>query len=294
MAKEKKQKKSSKAPKKVVKISKPNIKIATPKIKIAKPNIKFSKLNIKEMLSNKVFKTFLYVLGGIVVFILVDLFVQYLNNGYSIAVINGSRISRAKFHKELETMYGATIASQMVDEKIITLEAKKAGLEATDEEIDSQLQDIIASVGGQEAYEAALTANNLTEQQLKDDIKLDILAREILEPTIKYTEEDVKAFFEQYSSAMFPNESATLEEGEKLDYELYKEEVKTYYIRQQVENEKYTWLESLRNEYSIQDNSVSQPKYGILSATINIFKNILEDANSNEPEETEETEEVTE
>lgn len=289
MAKEKKQKKSSKAPKKVIKINKPKIKISTPKIKISKPNIKFSKLDFKSLFSNKVFKVFLYVLAGIVVFILVDLFVQYLNNGYSVAVVNGSRISKTRYHKELESMYGATIASQLIDERLITLEAKKAGIEATEEEINSQLDDIIQSVGGQEAYEAALSANNLTEQQLKDDIKLDILAREILEPTIEYTDDDVKAFFEQYSSAMFPNETAALEEGEKLDYELYKDQVKTYYIRQQVENEKYTWLESLKSEYSIQDNSVSQPKYGVLTATINIFKNILEDANSNEVETTEET-----
>ena len=280
MAKSKKQSKPSKAPKK-------SIKIKVPSIKISKPKIKFSKPNLKSLVSSKVFKPLLYVLGGIAVFILVDLFVQYLNNGYSIAVIDGARISRTKYHKELEEMYGPTIASQLIDDKIITLEAKKAGITATDEEIDAQLQDIIEGVGGQEAYEAALSANNITEQQLKDDIKLDILSREILEPTIEYTDDDVKAFFEQYSSAMFPNESAALEDGEKLDYELYKDQVETYYIRQQVENTKYTWLESLRSEYSIQDNSVSQPKYGILSATINIFKNILQDANSNEIEVTE-------
>ncbi len=78
MAKEKNQSKSSKAPKKV--------------FKIKKPKIKFSKPDFKNLFSNKMFKIFLYVLGGIIVFILVDLFVQYLNNGYSIAVIDGSRI----------------------------------------------------------------------------------------------------------------------------------------------------------------------------------------------------------
>lgn len=282
MAKQKKQKKSPKAQENVIKIKKPKIKIVTPKIKIAKPNIKFTKPNFKSFFSSKVFKTILYVLAGIVVFILVDLFVQYLNNGYSVAVINGSRISKARYYRELEATYGSTVASQLIDEKLITLEAKKAGVQATDEEINTQLDEIIKSVGGQEAYESALTANNITEKQLKDDIRLDILAREILEPTIKYTDDDVKAFFEQYSSAMFPTESAALEEGEKLDYELYKDQVKNYYIRQQVENEKYKWLESLKSEYSIQDNSVSKPKYGVLKATINIFKNLFEEANSNE------------
>jgi len=277
MAKAKKQSKSSKAPKKTIKIKKPNI-------KFVKPKIKFSKLDFKSLITNKAFRVFLYVLSAIVVFILVDLFVQYLNNGYSVAVVNGSRISKSKYHKELEAMYGPTIASQLIDEKLITLEAKNADVTASDEEIQAQLDDIIESIGGQEAYEAALLANNITEEQLRDDIRLDILAREILEPTIEYTDDDIKAFFEQYSSAMFPNETAALEEGEMLDYELYKDEVKTYFIRQQVENEKYTWLESLKSEYSIQDNSTSKPKYGVLSATINIFRNILEEANSNKTE----------
>ena len=273
----KKQSKPSKAPKKTIKIKKLNI-------KFVKPKIKFSKLDLKNLIVNKTFRVFLYVLSAIIVFILIDLFVQYLNNGYSVAVVNGSRISKSKYHKELETMYGPTIASQLIDEKLITLEAKKSGVTATPEKIQAQLDDIIESVGGQEAYEAALLANNISETQLRDDIRLDILAREILEPTIEYTDDDIKAFFDQYSSAMFPNETAALEEGEKLDYELYKDDVKTYFIRQQVENVKYTWLESLKSEYIIQNNSISKPKYGVLSATINIFKNILEDANSNEIE----------
>lgn len=179
MAKQKKQKKSPKTQENVIKIKKPKIKIVTPKIKFAKPNINFKKPNFKNMVSSKIFKTILYVLAGIVVFILVDLFVQYLNNGYSVAVINGNRISKAKYHKELEATYGPTVASQLIDDTLIKLEAKKAGVEATDEEINAQLNEIIKSVGGQEAYESALAANNITENQLKDDIKLDILAKDI-------------------------------------------------------------------------------------------------------------------
>lgn len=281
----KKQSKSSKAPKNTVTIKKPVI-------KFKKPKIKFSKPNFKNLMASKAFKTVLMVLAGIVLFILVDLFVQYLNNGYSVAVVNGSRISKAEYHSRLESAYGSTIASQLIDEKLIKIEAKKADVTASDEEIQEKLDEIIASIGGQEAYEAALTANNITEGELKDQIELDVLSRKIIEPTLEYTEDDVKAFFEQYSSAIYPNESAALEEGEKLDYELYKDGVEDIYIQQEVENQKYTWLQSLYTEYKIQDNSKSQPKYGVLSATINIFKNILEDANTNEVEETEETEEV--
>ncbi len=269
-----------------IKIKKKDTSPKAPKktIKIKKPNIKFSKPNFKKIIASKGFKTFVIVLGAIAVFILVDLFVQYLNNGYSVAVVNGTRISTNEYHKRLESSYGPTIASQLIDETLIELEAKKAGYTISKEEIDVRLNEIIESIGGDEAYQAALAANNITESDLITQLKLDLLARKIIEPTLEYTEDDVKAFFDQYSKVIFPNESEVLEEGEKLDYELYKEKTLDIYIQQQVENGKYTWLESLRSDYKIQDNSTAKPTYGILSATINIFKNILNEANSNETE----------
>ena len=67
-----------------------------------------------------------------------------------------------------------------------------------------------------------------------------------------------------------------------LDYELYRDDVEEIYIQQEVENAKYAWLEGLYSGYNIQDNSVSKPKYGVLSATINIVTNLLDQANTND------------
>ena len=272
--------KSSKAPKKTITIKKPKIKIGKPKIKIEKPDF-------KKMVSKKTTKTLMLVLAGIILFILIDLFVQYLNNGYSVAVVDGSRITTKEYHKRLENSYGQTIAEQLIEEKLIEMEASKQGVEVTEEEIEEQLQEVIDNIGGEEAYETALIQNNITEEDLKYQIKLDQLAVSVLKPTLEYTEDDVKAFFEQYSSVLYPNETSALEEGEKLDYEEFKEGVEEIFIRQEVDNSRSTWLERLRGEYKIQNNSASKPKYGVLSATINIVKNIFNEANSNEIEVTE-------
>ena len=269
----KKKDKSSKAPKKTISIKKPNIKIEKP--------------NFKKIFSEKTIKTLLFVLAGVVIFILIDLFVQYLNNGYSIAVVDGSRISTNEYHKRLENSYGQTISEQLIEEKLIQLEATKEGVEVTEEEIDNQLNEIIKNIGGEEAYTTALIQNNIKEEDLKFQIELDQLVVSILKPTLEYTDDDVKAFFEQYSSVLYPNETEALEEGAKLDYEQYKEEVEDIYIRQEVENARSSWLEGLRSEYKIQNNANEKPKYGVLSATINIVKNIFNEANENEIEVTE-------
>lgn len=279
MAKVKVKKSSKKAPKKTITIKKPEIKLS--KIKVTKPD--FKKLKEK-----KSFQIVGIVLAGIVVFILVDFLFQYLNNGYSIAVVDGVRIPRRTFYERLEKQYGESMAQQLIDEELIKIEAEKNDITVEEEEIQTQLDEIISSIGGEEAYTAALISNNITEKELKEQIEIDVILKKLIEPTLEYTEDDVKGFFEQYSSAIYPNETAALEEGEKLDYEMFKEGVEDIYVRQQVENERYSWLEGLYNEYKIQNNTVSQPKYGVLSATINIFSNLFEEANTNE----EATEEV--
>lgn len=260
------------------------ITIKKPQIKLSK--IKFKKTDFKSLLTNKSFKVFLMVLVGVLAFGLVDFFFQYLNNDYSVAVVDGSRISTSEYHNRLEKQYGQTVAQSLIDEKLINLEAEKANIEVTEDEIKGKLDEIIESVGGQDAYDSALVANNITEEELKDQIKLDLISTKILTPTLEYTDDDVKAFFEQYSASIFPTETATLEEGEKLDFELYKDQVEEIYIQQQVQNEQYTWLSSLYSEYNIQNNSEAKPKYGFFTATVNIITNLLDQANSNETEET--------
>lgn len=264
--------------------------VKVPTVKIKKPNVKFQKPNVKTISSSKGFKTFLTVLGAVAVFILVDLFVQYLNNGYSVAVVEGSRIQRSDYIKALESGYGATVVDQLIDEKIIKMEAEKAGVEATDEEINAQLNIIIESVGGEDGYQTVLAQNNINEEDLKNQIKLNILANKVLGPTFEYTEDDLKTFFNQYSSQLFPIETEALEEGEKLDYEQYKDQVKQRYIEQKVYENESAWLSDLRNSYKIQNNVTNKPKYGVLSATINIVRNLFNETNTNEIDDTQTTE----
>lgn len=254
-------------------------------ITIKKPQIKLKKPDFKSIFNSKSFKIFSMALVGVLAFGIVDFFFQYLNNDYSVAVVEGTRISTNEYHNRLEKQYGQTIAQSLIDERLIKLEAMKNNVEVTDDEIQVKLDEIIKSVGGQDAYESALLANNITEQELKEQIRLDLISNKILAPTLEYTQDDLMAFFEQYSASIFPQETAALEEGEKLDFELYKDQVEDIYIQQQVQNEQYTWLASLSSEYNIQNNAEIKPKYGFFTATVNIITNLLDQANSNDTKE---------
>ena len=216
---------------------------------------------------------------------LVDLSVQYINNDYSVAVVNGSRITKSQWHNRLAATYGPGVASQLIEEKIIMLEAKKEGVSVGDDEIKEEIDKIIESIGGDEMFEAALKANNITLKDLEGQIKIDLLATKILTPTLEYEDEDVKDFFDQYSDVIFPTETAALEDGEKLDFDTFREETEEVFIQQEVQIQKSSWLSEKKAEYSVQDNSTDKPKYGFLTITTNIINNLLENLGSKEVEE---------
>ncbi len=216
---------------------------------------------------------------------LVDLSVQYINNDYSVAVVNGSRITKSQWHNRLAATYGPGVASQLIEEKIIMLEAKKEGVSVGDDEIKEEIDKIIESIGGDEMFEAALKANNITLKDLEGQIKIDLLATKILTPTLEYEDEDVKDFFDQYSDVIFTTETAALEDGEKLDFDTFREETEEVFIQQEVQIQKSSWLSEKKAEYSVQDNSTDKPKYGFLTITTNIINNLLENLGSKEVEE---------
>lgn len=269
----------------MAKSKKSTSKKTAPKKKSAKKvnlkEVKLPKIEVKDNL-----KPFVKILSIVVLIIgslaLIDLAVQYLNNDYSVAVVNGTRISKSVWHDRLEKAYGSSVASQLVEDQIIKSEAKKADVSVSKEDIDVEIEKIIESIGGQEMFDSALEANNITLGELRDQIEIDLLSTAILSPTLEYTEDDVKEFFNQYSDVVFPEDTAALEEGEKLDFEKFKDETEEIYIQQQVQIERNNWLNEKYSEYKIQDNSTGKPKYGFLTITTNIVNNLLERIGENE------------
>lgn len=248
--------------------------------KITPKKVDLKKVKLPKVKGTEGLQPALKVVGIVVLIIaslaLIDLGVQYLNNDYSVAVVNGNRITKREWDDRLEAAYGPSVASQLIDEEIITMEAKEAGVTVTEEAVDTEVDLIIESIGGQESFDMALAANNISLEELRDQIRMDLLATELLAPNLEYTEDDVKAFFDQYSDIIFPEETSGLEEGELLAFEDYKDRTEEVYLQQEVQNYKATWLAEKRAEYKIQDNSTGKPAYGFLTITTNIINNLLD------------------
>lgn len=255
-------------------------------ISIKLPDFKNIWKSVKKSNWEPVLKTLgltLIILGS---FIGVDLLIQYLNNDYSIAVVNGERVSRREYYKLLDQAYGESISETLIEYSLIRQEADVQGITLSEEELEAELQETIDYVGGDEAFEELLIANDITREDVLDQIELSLLTAKVLTPTLEYTEEEIKEFFDEYSDLIFPDEAGALEEGELLDYDQYKDETEEIFVNQKVEEGKASWLAELKAVAKIQNNATEKPEYGLLTVTRNIVSNLIDGMNS--------TEEVTE
>lgn len=273
MARTKKIVSKKKTAPKVERKTAPKKKVVARKKSVSLKDSLLKKLNSNPLLG-AIIKIVVIVVGIILIIMVADYGVQYIRNERSVAVVNGKRISKAEWHKTLEKANGQAIAQSLINDSIVMLEARKADVKVNKDEIDQRVEEIKENLGGQEKFDAAMKAANYQLKDLEDQIRMDIYYTKLISPTIKYTDDDVKAFFEQYSNVLFATETQTLKEGEKLDYELFKEKTTEYYIAQMVEQQKQTWIVEKTGEYSIQDNSKETPVYKFFGTINQIIQNL--------------------
>lgn len=278
MARTKKVVSKTKTAPKVEKKTTPKKKTVTKKTTTTKKVVSLKDTIMEKINSNLLLGAILKIVAIVVAIFLVvtlaDYAVQYVRNERSVAVVNGKRISKAEWHRVLEKASGPAVAQSLINDSIVMLEAKKADVEVTQEEIDKRVEEVKESIGGEEAFNTAMKAANYELKDLEENIRIDMYYTKLIGPSIKYTDDDVKAFFEQYSNVLFAKETEALKEGEKLDYETYKEKTTEYYIAQMVSQEKQNWLLNKTEEYTIQDNSTEKPTYKFFGTINQIIKNL--------------------
>lgn len=219
---------------------------------------------------SKVMKALLYTLLFVLSFALIDLFVQYLNNGHSVAVVNGQRVSKSVFYDRLSKAYGAQATTALIDEVLIEQEGASKGITVSQDDIDDRMKEIEEQLGGEKVLQETLDANNISRKDIERQVRLEILTKKVLEPTIKYEDKDVEAFFEQYKGVLYQEEDVKFEDK--------KDEVTKSFLAQKVEEAKTTWLEELRAKAKVQNNITTKPTYGVFKTVTNIVNNIFDEA----------------
>jgi len=216
--------------------------------------------------------------GKILTLLLVDLFVQYLNNDYSVAIVNGQRIPRREYIKNLETIHGAQVADALVEEELVKQLGQKEGIEIESEDVDEAYDEIETQLGGEEALSAALVQNNMSADDLRGQLENELVLKKIIEPKLEYTDEDLADFFEQYKDMLY-------EDPSEIDFEEKRDEIESYYIEQKTFEERDIILGEFQEESTIKINvpgvSEDDTGYGFFKATRDLIANFTEEHNTN-------------
>jgi foldase protein PrsA len=121
-----------------------------------------------------------------------------------IATVNGAEIPYSLFYDMIEARVGFETLQNLVIFQIVKLEADRLGVEVSDEEIDQELSLLIQyQFGSEEVFFNQLSQARMTLGELRSQIWIDLACRAIAMQEVTVTEDEVKAFFDQYKSMLY-------------------------------------------------------------------------------------------
>ena len=91
----------------------------------------------------------------------------------------------------------------LVNIHLIRMAAEADELEATDDEVETELEIVTARQGGDEGFAAFLQSQHLDEEQYREHLSINVLRRKLREGRFPepVTEEQMRAYYEQYAKS---------------------------------------------------------------------------------------------
>lgn len=143
-----------------------------------------------------------------------------------VANIDGEKITKAALQEKLVETYGSSTLDQMINDKVVELEVKKANITIPEKEINEEMDKLIEQYGGEEAFNTTLKQQGVSKKDFKKSVEQFLSINKILEPRIELTDEEIKAYFDENKASFDEPEqveaSHILVEDEKIAKEVKK------------------------------------------------------------------------
>lgn len=154
-----------------------------------------------------------------------------------VAWVNGAPIFRWSVVEQLEKTAGKQTAEQIVTKMLIMQEAAKQNIAVTDEEITAELDKIKKTfTDNNQDFAALLTAQNVTEAEVRDQIKLQKVVEKLAGSGIQVTDQQVDDYIK--TNKEFLPEGVT---GDEL-----KKQVREQLVSQEVNTKIQEYVTNLR------------------------------------------------
>ena len=121
-----------------------------------------------------------------------------------IATVNGTEIPYSLFYDMVEARVGFETLQNLVIYQIVKLEADRLGIDVSDEEINQELSLLIQhQFGSEEVFLNQLSQARMTIGELRSQLWIDLACRAIAMREVSVTEDEIKAFFEEYKALLY-------------------------------------------------------------------------------------------
>ena len=164
------------------------------------------------------------VVFAVLLAIILGLSAYFMRNLVVAATINGRPIFRYQVLQRLEEQHGKQMMEALINEALLMQEADKKNITVTQNDINAELKKIEETLSKQGIkLETALTAQNMTKAGLERNVRLQLLAKKIVEKDIKITQKQIDDYTKENKES-FP---ATMKPAE------VKEQVKQFLTEQE-------------------------------------------------------------
>ena len=196
MATKKKETTSEASPKRKTKKTAPKTSITakkTSKAKEAKFSPKASYHGVRKNISNNRTLYTRYLAITLLV-IAVGAFLFFKKNWFVAAVVNNQPITTVEYYQNLKAKDNKDILNQIVRDKLITQEANKNGIVISQQDLDKKTGEIEKQLGGKEQLKQALESRNISEEEFKNQIRIQLLVEKLLKDQIKVEDKEIDEY----------------------------------------------------------------------------------------------------
>ena len=114
-----------------------------------------------------------------------------------VAKVNGEAITKDQLYDAMVKQGGQQTLDTLIMEKIIEMEAKKQGIQVTEQDVEEEIDKMAEQYGGRETFEQIIGMYGYSMDGMKEDIGMSLKIKEIMRPSITITEEEMKEYFEE-------------------------------------------------------------------------------------------------
>ncbi|WP_226669526.1 peptidylprolyl isomerase [Metabacillus litoralis] len=134
---------------------------------------------------------------AILLILVVALFVYMTTRSELVAKIGDNSVTKDDLYTFFVEQNGEAAVDSMITKNLIEQEVEKENITVTQKEVDTEVNEIIASYGGEETFNQTLATSGLTIEDVKGDIKTNLQIEKLLKSRIEITDEEIKTYFDE-------------------------------------------------------------------------------------------------